>query len=219
MAGLPVAPPVPPSNISGIAMLGPVQQADVAVLGVNGVLATGTTSADGSFGPLSFSGTYNGPLRIIVKGTASSTWTCDFRPGCPANGQIQAFGAEMTFDGNLEAVLPSAGASQFVTVSLLSHLASARAEFLGGLTSGNVDLANDDIVSLIRTVMLDTFTSLSIDIESDFATIELFDISNPPAAGGADDPIRALLSLFNSGLVALANPNDTTGTFLDFIGK
>ena len=53
-------------------MLGPVSSADLEISGTGGVLATGTTAADGSFGPLSYDGSYNGPLRIRATGGAGA---------------------------------------------------------------------------------------------------------------------------------------------------
>lgn len=210
-------PPPPPKTISGIVMLGPVSSADVEVSGTGGVLATGTTAADGSFGPLSYDGAYNGPLRIRATGAAGSTWICDFRIGCPIAGTIAPWGSSLDFDGNLEAVRSSATSGDFVSVSLLSNLAAKRVDVLGSLTAANTDAAHADIAAMIRTVLGDQLTDLSLTLPDDFASLALFDLQNLPPPGGPDDAVQLLLSFLNSSMMGLSTPTLTTGAFLDLI--
>ena len=198
----PPPPPPPPSSIGGVTMLGPVANADVEVSGTSGVLGSGTTGADGSFGPISYSGSYSGPLRISVTGNAGSTWICDFQFGCPAGGNIFQFGQSVDFDGTLEAVLPSANDGQFVSVSLLSNFVAERVGLLGSLSSANVNSANADIANTIRSVLGNTFNDMTLVLPDNFSSIELFDLQNLPAPSGANDALSMLLTFLNSGLMA-----------------
>lgn len=211
--------PTPAKTVSGIVMLGPVSSADLEVSGTGGVLATGTTAADGSFGPLSYDGAYNGPLRIRASGGAGSTWICDFRIGCPIDGAIVPWGSSVDFDGTLEAVLPSATSGEFVSVSFLSNLAAKRVDVLGTLTAANANAAHTDIAAMVRVALGDQLTNLSLTLPDDFTSLELFDLQNLPAPGGPDDALSLLLSFLNSSMMGLSNPNQTTGQFLDLISS
>jgi Leucine-rich repeat (LRR) protein len=211
--------PPSPSSIGGVTMLGPVANADVEVSGTSGVLGSGTTGADGSFGPISYSGSYSGPLRVSVTGNAESTWICDFQFGCPAGGNIFQPGQSIVFDGTLEAVVPSANDGQFVSVSLLSNFVAERVDVLGNLSAANVNSANADIANTIRSVLGDTFNDMALALPDDFSSIELFDLQNVPAPGGADDALSMLLTFLNSALMGLADPLQTTGQFIDLISN
>ncbi len=211
--------PAPPKSISGIVMLGPVSGADVSIIGTGGVLATGVTAADGSFGPINYSGDYNGPLRIRVNGNASSTWICDFRVGCPANGDFLPWGSSIDFDGTLEAVLPSASNGQFVSVSLVSNFAAVRLDTIGTLTTTNVNAANADIAALLESAYGALLDELTVTLPDNFAAIELFDLQNLPAPGGTNDALSLLLSLINSSMVGLSTPTVSTGGFISRVSS
>ncbi|MGI9272258.1 MAG: hypothetical protein ACR2QT_10815 [Woeseiaceae bacterium] len=213
----PQTPSTPPKSISGVVMLGPVSSADIEISGTGGVLVSGTTAADGSFGPLSYNGSYSGPLRIRAIGTAGSTWICDFRIGCPIDGAIIPWGSSVNFDGTLEAVRSAATSGDFVSVSFLSNLAAKRVDVLGTLTAANADAAHADIAAMIRAILGEQLTDLGLTLPDDFASLELFDLQNLPAPGGPDDPVSLLLSFLNSSGMGLSNPNQTTGQFLDLI--
>jgi len=211
--------PPPPKSISGVVMLGPVANADVEVSGTAGMLGSGTTRADGTFGPIDFSNSYTGPLRITVTGNAGSTWICDNFIVCAAGGAIFQAGDSIDFDGTLEAVLTTAVDGQFVSVSMLSNFAAARMDVLGALTSTNIDTAYADIAGTIRIVLGDAINDLSLVLPDVFASIELFDLQNLPAPGGADDALSVLLTFLNSGLMGLGTPQLTTGEFIDLISN
>ncbi len=214
--GGPSSPPPPaPKSISGIVMLGPVANADIEIVGTSGVLATGTTASDGTFGPISYSGSYSGPLRIRAVGGASSTWICDFRFGCAVGGGVVPWGSAVDFDGELEAVLPTAVNNQRVSVSFLSNLAAKRMDTLGSLTQANVDTANTFVAETLRGLFSDLLTNLVLTLPDNFNEIELFDLQNLPAPGTPDDSISMILSLMNSSLMGLGQPNLTTGQLLD----
>ena len=214
----PSPPPPPPSkSISGVVMLGPVSSADVEVSGTGGMLVTGTTATDGTFGPLSYDGSYNGPLRIAVTGGAGSTWICDFRIGCPIDGAIVPWGSSVDFDGTLEAVRPSATSGDFVSVSLLSNLAAKRVDVLGSLTEANANAAHADIAAMMRVVLDGPLVDFSLTLPDDFASLELFDLQNLPAPGGPDDALSVLLSFLNSSMMGLSTPNQTTAQYLDLV--
>lgn len=204
-----------PKSISGSVMLGPVAGADVEVSGTAGVLVAGTTSSDGSFGPLSYSESYDGPLRITVTGNASSTWTCDSRVGCNIDGFEYQFGDQVAFDGVLEGVLPSASQDSYISVSMLSSLVAARADVLGGLTSGNVNGAYGDTAAAIRSVLGDAFDAVPVSLPNNFGSIPIFDLANLPAPGTSQEKTAILLTLLNSGMAGLSTPDQTTGEFID----
>jgi len=214
----PPPPPPPPKTLSGVVMLGPVSGADVQIVGDSGTLGSGTTAADGSFGPIEYSGSYNGPLRVTVTGNASSRWTCDFRLGCAFDGTISVYGSSLPYDAELEAALPTAVDGDFVSVSMLSNFVTERMDALGGLSTANVNQADADIRQAINFAIgtqLDTFAN---GLPQNLSAVELFDIQNPPAPGGADDALSLLLSLFNSALMGLSNGTDSTGEFVSSIG-
>ena len=213
-SGPSVPPPTPPKSISGVVMLGPVSDANIEVIGTSGSLATGVTAADGSFGPLTYDGDYNGPLRIRATAGETSTWICDFRLGCPVSGDFQPWGSSINFDGTLEAVLPVANNGQFVSVSMLSNFAAVRMDTIGALTTTNVNAANADIVALFEPAYGFLLDELSVTLPDNFATIELFDLQNLPAPGGSNDALSLLLSLINSSLAGLSSPLNTTGGFI-----
>jgi hypothetical protein len=204
-----------PKSISGGVILGPIAGADVEVSGTSGSLVTGMTGSDGSFGPLTYSGSYTGPLRITVTGNALSTWTCDSRIGCFVDGFPHSFGDQLVFDGVLEAVLPSANASSFVSVSMLSNLVAARTDALGGLTSGNVNSAYSGTAAAIRSILTEAFNAVPVTLPDNFASIPLLDLANLPAPGGDQQKLGILLSLLNSGFATLNSPDQTTGEFID----
>lgn len=212
-------PPPPSRTIGGVVMLGPVANADVELRGTSGVLGSGSTATDGSFGPISYSGSYSGPLRITVTGNAASTWICDFFIGCGSGSTFYQPGQSIEFDGTLEAVLPTATNGQFVSVSLLSNFAAERVDVLGGLTSANVNSANADIADTIRSVLGNTINNMSLVLPDNFSSIELFDLQNLPAPGGANDALGVLLTLLNSGLMGLPEFPQTTGQFIDLISN
>ncbi len=213
----PPAPPPPPKTLSGIVMLGPVSGADVQIVGSSGTLGSGVTAADGSFGPIEYSGSYNGPMRVTVTGNASSQWTCDFRLGCAFDGTINLYGSSLPYDAELEAVLPGAVDGDFVSVSLLSNFVTERMDALGGLSAANVNQADADIRQAINLAIgteLDTFAN---GLPQNLSAIELFDVQNPPAPGGVNDAVSLLLSLFNSALIGLSNGTDSTDEFINSI--
>lgn len=212
-------PPPPPSSISGIAMLGPVANADVTVIGTGDVLGTGQTGADGRFGPIEYSGEYSGPLRIEVTGNGASTWICDFRFGCDVDGRSHLPGEAIDFDGTLSAVLPNAGDGQFVSVSLLSNIVSERIEVLGGLNESYVDAAAADIAVLLRAVLAEAISRHDLEIPDDFSVVELFDVRQPPSPGGNDDALRTVLSLLNSSLLDFSVETQTTGEFIESFSR
>jgi DNA-binding beta-propeller fold protein YncE len=195
-------------------MLGAVQNADVELVGTNGRLGMGRTDANGRFPPISFSGNYDGPLRIVVSGDGASTWICDFRLGCSVNGSFFNFGDSIAFDFVLEAVLPNAADGQMVSVSQLSNFVSARAALLGTLSSANVMQAEADIAAMLELILGDTLANLGIALPSSFSSIELVDISQLPTSGGATDQLGVLLSLLNSALMGLSTDLDTAGDFV-----
>ncbi len=209
-------PPVTPQpkSISGIALLGPVSGANVQIVGTGGLLATGTTRSDGTFGPISYSGSYSGPLRVRIIGNSSSNWTCDFYLGCPNNNTIVPLGDSVPFDGEIQAVLSSAVNGQTVSVSMLSNIAAARMDSLGGLTAANVIAASADIAGAIRSVFQDTFAEMGVTLPDNITSLQLFDLNDPPAAGSSNDALSAFLALLNSGLMGLASPLETTGDFI-----
>lgn len=209
--------PTPPKSISGVAMLGPVAGADVAISGTAGVLGSGTTREDGSFGPISYSGSYNGPLRIEVTGNAASTWTCDLLRGCGSGLVFYQPGDGIEFDASLEAVVPTAADGQFVSVSMLSNFAARRLDVLGSLSTSNVNTANADIADLVRLVLGGIFDDLTLELPDDFISVELFDLQGLPAPGDEDDALSMLLTLLNSGLMGLVRYPQTTGEFIDLI--
>ena len=207
----PPPPPPSPKSISGIVMLGPVANADIEIRGTGGVLATTTTDTQGRFGPVTYSGSYSGPIRVVATGNASSTWICDFVLGCFVNLSMQPVGSSLDFDGALEAVRPSAVNGDFVSVSMLSDYVAARTDVLGALTAANVNAASADIAEMLRTVLSEPLLNLGLALPDDFAAIELFDVQNLPAPGGSDDPVALLLSLFNSALAGLIQPTESVG--------
>ena len=209
----------PPKTISGVVMLGPVVGADVEIIGIGGVLGSGTTGEDGNFGPINFSGSYSGPLRIKVTGNSESTWICDFFIGCSSGINFFRPGASIRFDATLEAVIPTATDGQFVSVSMLSNFAAKRVDVLGSLSTANVNSANTDIADLIRLVLGDTFNDLMLELPDDFISIKLFDLQNLPAPGNMDDALSMMLTLLNSGLMGLAEIPQTTGAFIDLISN
>ena len=198
-------------------MLGPVAGADVEITGTGGVLGSGTTREDGNFGPITYSGSYSGPLRIEVTGNAESTWICDFLIGCGSGLVFYQPGDSIEFDATLEAVVPTATAGHFVSVSMLSNFAAKRVDVLGGLSTANVNSANADIADLLRLVLGGTFDDLSLELPNDFIFVELFDLQDLPAPGDEDDALSMVLTLLNSGLMGLARYPQTTGEFIDLI--
>ena len=200
-------------------MLGPVVGADVEIIGIGGVLGSGTTGEDGNFGPISYSGSYSGPLRIKVTGNSESTWICDFFIGCSSGINFFRPGASIRFDATLEAVIPTATDGQFVSVSMLSNFAAKRVDVLGSLSTANVNSTNTDIADLIRLVLGDTFNDLMLELPDDFISIKLFDLQNLPAPGNTDEALSMMLTLLNSGLMGLAEIPQTTGTFIDLISN
>ena len=205
-------PPAPqPKTISGVVLLGPVANADVEVVGTSGSLGTGTTDANGRFGPISYSGSYDGPLRITVTGTANSTWVCDYHLGCAAEGLHVPVGDTLTYDGTLEAVLADASDDQYVSVSMLSDIVSKRLNILGDLTAANVETAYSDIATTIRSIFGDTFASVSVSLPDNFASVPLFDPLNLPEPGSSSDALSLVLSYVNSVFVRIHDPLATTG--------
>ncbi len=203
--------PPPPKSVSGVVMLGPVANSDVEILGTGGVLATATTDTQGRFGPVSYPGSYSGPIRVVATGNSASTWICDFVIGCFFNMAILPPGSSLEYDGALEAVRPAAVDGDFVSVSMLSDFVAARTDALGGLTAGNVNAASADIAEMLRGLLSETLVNLNLDLPDDFAGIELFDVQNLPPPGSNDDAISMLLSLFNSGLAGLVQPTESIG--------
>lgn len=212
-------PPLPPKSISGVAMLGPVAGADVEVTGTTGLLGSGKTREDGNFGPISYPGSYSGPLRIVVTGNTASTWICDYLGGCGAGLVAYQPGDSIEFDATLEAVVPTATDDQFVSVSMLSNFASKRLDKLGSLNTANVNRANADIADLVRLVLGGVFDDLSLELSDDFMLVELFDLQDLPAPGNDDDALSMLLTLLNSGLMGLVEFPQTTGEFIDAISN
>ena len=198
-------------------MLGPVAGADVEITGTGGVLGSGTTREDGNFGPITYSGSYSGPLRIEVTGNAESTWICDFLIGCGAGLVFYQPGDSIEFDATLEAVVPTATDGQYVSISMLSNFVAKRLDVLGSLSTPNVDRANEDIADLLRLVLGGTFDDLSLELPDDFSSVELFDLQDLPAPGDEDDALSMVLTLLNSGLMGLARYPQTTGEFIDLI--
>ena len=172
---------------------------------------------DGNFGPITYSGSYSGPLRIKVTGNAESTWICDFLIGCGAGLVFYQPGDSIEFDATLEAVVPTATAGHFVSVSMLSNFAAKRVDVLGGLSTANVNSANADIADLLRLVLGGTFDDLSLELPNDFIFVEVFDLQDLPAPGDEDDALSMVLTLLNSGLMGLARYPQTTGEFIDLI--
>ncbi len=210
-------PPPPPKSLSGIVMLGPVLDADVEIIGSNGVLGSAVTGADGSFGPIEYDGAYNGPLRVAVTGNAGSQWICDFRLGCAFDGEIYPYRTDVPYDAELQAVLPSAVNDDFVSVSLLSNFVAKRMDVLGGLSAANVNQADADIrqtINLAIGALLDEFTT---GLPENFSAIELFDLRNLPEPGSVNDSLSLLLTFLNSGLMGLSDFIGSTGDFVEAI--
>ncbi len=223
-ASPPPAPPPPPpppagKTLSGVVMLGPVSGADVEISGTGGVLGAGTTGADGSFGPIEYSLSYDGPLRVTVTGNPTSQWVCDFRLGCDVSGATAPYGASIPFDGELEAVLPAAVDEDFVSVSMLSSFVAERMDVLGGLSTANIDLADNDIRQMIDSAIGDVLDDYTAGLPFDFSRVELFDLENLPARGGPNDSLSILLSLFNSAIMGMSDESDTTGQFIDSLSN
>jgi len=208
-----------PKSISGIVSIGVVQDADIEVLGTSGRLASGSTGTDGRFGPLTFDGTYNGPLRIRATGNTSSTWVCDARNGCPLDGAVVPWGGVAPFDGVLEAVVPSAASSQSVSVSLLSTIASRRADTLGALTAGNVRTANEWVTDTIRDLFDLTLRRLGLAIPDAYASVELYGLQDLPTVGGTSGAASLFLSLLNGGLMGSADGSVSTGSFIESLSR
>ena len=174
---------------------------------------------DGNFGPISYSGSYSGPLRVKVTGNAESTWICDFFIGCGSGPLLFQPGESIEFDATLEAVVPTEADGQFVSVSMLSNFAAKRVDVLGGLSTANVNSANADIADLVLLVLGSVFNDLSLELPDDFIFVELFDLQNLPEPGNADDALSIMMTLLNSSLMGLAEIPQTTGEFIDQISN
>ena len=213
----PPPPPPPPAKvISGNVMLGPVASAIVEIRGTVDVLGTGTTRADGSFGPIEYTGSYDGPLRITVTGDSSSTWVCDFAQGCPADGSGVAFGETDVYDGTLEAVVSDATDGQVVQVSMLSNFVAKRMDRIGELSAPNVDQANLDVAGSLRQMLGPILDQLGVELGDNVASVALLDISNLPEPDGvAEDRLKLVLSLINSGLMGSMTGDQPVGEFIE----
>ena len=212
---------VPPKSINGAAMLGAVQGADVEVFGTNGSLGTGSTDAQGRFGPIDLPGTYNGPLRIEVSATpgSGSIWTCDSFIGCPIGGVFFAFGDEIAFDGPVNAVVASAIDGQTINVSLLSHMVVERAEVLGGFTEANVTQADADIIVMLNALLGSVFSGLCVTLPDSLSSVDLFDMNDLPAPTGDQDSLRTALTLMNGSWMAMNSSVHGTGALVRDIGR
>jgi hypothetical protein len=196
-------------------MIGPVAGADVEIHGTSGLLGTATTLDDGRFGPISYPASYSGPLRVIVTGNSSSTWVCNAEFSCPNDGAHAGFGQRLSFDGKLEAVLASANANDFVSVGLLSSFVSERAQRLGEFTTANVQIASTEIADTIRSVIRFALIDLSLTFPDEFSSIVLHDLQSFSAPTGVNDALSVVLSFLNNGLMRHADPNQTTGEYID----
>ena len=220
-------PPVASTTISGVAMKGPVNGADVTVYAVksdgtidrSANLGTAKTAADGKY-DITLKSAPSGPIVVEVTPTATSTYADEVTTTAP-----------VPFKATLRAVIPSItnGAASTIAVTPLTEMAAAQVEVkTGGFTAANITTANkgvadffkvDDIITRIPSATgiadqknyaaaLNTISQLVTDKKGATETLAdalprvMKDLGNEMAGGG----------LTGDTIVALANAGATFQT-------
>ncbi len=190
-------PPPPPTfsySIEGAAVKGIISSATVSLRDADSNViagATATTDSDGSYS-ISFSMTtqLETPLQVVVDGDNAMV-ICDVEPNCEvgvdANDDPIAVGFGEMFalpDGFVLRApiqsLESSGTNSFEStafVSPLSEFVTAAALSMDGsqtLTDANLDIANEQVATLLRTA----FPTLDIPQDMTIATIPLLDLTD-----------------------------------------
>jgi hypothetical protein len=156
----PAGPPAGSTTISGVAMLGPINGADVTVYAVksdgtvnrSGNLGSGKTGADGSFS-VTLTTAPTGPVVVEVTPATGATFTDEVNTAAP-----------VPFKATLRSVVKAvaAGAISTVAVTPITEMASKRMDVAaGGFTAANIDAANLKVATFFGVG--DIINSLPVD--------------------------------------------------------
>ncbi|MGB1092278.1 MAG: hypothetical protein ACPGYX_09145, partial [Oceanobacter sp.] len=156
-------------DLSGIAIKGVMMGADIQVyeLDTGDLLYSTTTDSNGRY---SLSGiTTNAEVLKVVMTTSSSTTTrCDSAVGC--ENATYEFAETYAFndpDFELTALLPNPGESDAsLSVTLLTHMATKRAEDEGATSEDEIQAVNEATAALFGLAGIDIATTEPADISS-----------------------------------------------------
>jgi hypothetical protein len=204
------------AHLSGSGHWGAIADAEVVILGTDGVLVSGIrTNEDGFFERIPIPNRYRGPVRIELRATPTSTFRCDFPLGCLTSTTIVAFGEHARFGQTLAAVLPALDNNTVVHLNPFSHMAAERVRSLGGLSRSNIDQANHEVASLLRSLTRDASMAFQ---GSNFLQVPPIDLAALPNAWGGNDAAQHLaLALLHVGFQYFATEPGFPYRFGDII--
>lgn len=195
------------TSVSGVAMKGPINGADVKVFAVKAdgtvdrstVLGTNKTGADGSYS-VTLSSTTTGPVVVEVTANAGSTY---------ADEATQA--SSVPFKATLRTVVPSVTGGAAIAVTPLTEMAYKKAEAApGGFSSANITAANQGVGTIFGV--------------SDIVASRPFDPTKAEPAGATDDQRKyaAALGAFSQMVTdkrGTANVEDALVSVLTEVGS
>ncbi|MEM7365408.1 MAG: CHRD domain-containing protein [Pseudomonadota bacterium] len=222
--GMTTPPPDPMStyDLSGSVTKGIVSGATVSLFDGDGnqIGSTTTTGADGTYSFSVTSATELVPPLLISVDATGAEAICDVEPVCvtgtDSTGEPIAVSFGDTYDlpdgFTLRAAITGVtdrGDETFEAaahVSPLSDFVVRAAEDMGGLTSTNIDVANERIADLI----LEIFPTVGVPANLDIASVRLLDITDLSTADAEDiSELSISLSALAAATAALVSPADS----------
>ncbi|MDE0451649.1 MAG: S41 family peptidase [Gammaproteobacteria bacterium] len=213
----PAPPPPTPATIDipagrvalGLVSAGEVRFLAIAADGEESELALSETGDDGRFAEREVETDHTGPLRIGVapNDEETSRYICDLLDGCmDRDGARADFGETLPLTATLSAAVSSASESSgTINITPFTTAAVERAIELGGLTSTNIDQADQEMAEALEA-LLSQILQREVDLEDDPKAISIVDLTDEPGRIAADHTgIEFLVAVLHASLLAMVD--------------